>query len=154
MIESQVAFGIDTEPDLVASTATLVHIPGGSILSAPEDNASSHNLGDGPTQTVERHSQVPAGLDGEGLPRNGRPRSRSQGRAGSKEAESTRNVGTAEAGVQGPGASTSSDSPPWRSTPPEVSGVKTDPKGEDLLTGAPQPQRRSASGLKTDPSAP
>ena len=73
-------------------------------------------------QTVERHSQVPPGLDGQGLSRDWRPRSRSQCRTGNEEAQSARPVDTPEAGLPGARPNATPPAPtPRRSTPPEVS---------------------------------
>ena len=103
---------------------------------------------------MERHSQVPAGLDGEGLPRDGRPRSRSQGGTGSQEAQSTRNVGAAEAGLRGIGARAPSGSAPWRSTAPEVSRVVQALRGHPGPSGKRNFHPQPRCGMKSDVSAP
>jgi hypothetical protein len=73
-------------------------------------------------QTLERHSQIPQRLDGQGLSRDWRPRSRSQGGTGSRETQSARSLDTQEAGL--PRTSSNAAPPgssPRCSTSPEVS---------------------------------
>ena len=81
----------------------------------PHRHTADAILGHG--QTVERDSQVPTGLDGQGLSRDRWPRSRGQGGAGSEEAQSPWLVDPAEVGLPRPGAGATPSGSPSRLLP-------------------------------------